>query len=120
MFLRIIDSKTIFGEAKTEGKDLSQKKNVTKPVLAGIGLVALAAIAAWQFYLFTAFKDPQGVVDVQGGTVHLWLAIGIALIVCIAGIFLFSRLLSSDNRDDIHITSPGQPLVAGRSTEEVL
>jgi membrane protein implicated in regulation of membrane protease activity len=99
---------------------LSQKKNATKPLLAVIGLVALAAIAAWQFYLFTAFKDAQGVVDVQGGTIHLWLAIGIALIVCIAGIFLFSRLLRHDDQDDIHITSPGQALAGGRTTEEVL
>jgi uncharacterized membrane protein len=99
---------------------LSQKKNVTKPILGVIGLVALAAIAAWQFYLFTAFKDAQGVVDVQGGTIHLWLAIGIALIVCIAGIFLFSRLLRHDDRDEIHITSPVQQLAGGTVTKGVL
>lgn len=85
-----------------------------------IGLAALAAISAWQFYQFAVFKDSQGVVDVQGGTVHLWLAIGIALIVCIAGVFLFSRLLRYDARNEIHITSADPPLGSVRNSKDVL
>lgn len=70
-----------------------------------IGLTALAALAAWQFYLFATFKDANGAVDVQGGTLHLWLAIGITVLVCIGGFFFFSKVLSYDRRDEIHITS---------------
>jgi hypothetical protein len=70
-------------------------------------LAALAAIAAWQFYLFAVFKDANGVVDAQGGTLHLWLAIGIAIIVCVAGFFLISNFLRYDKRNEMHITSQG-------------
>ena len=70
-----------------------------------IGLTALAALAAWQFYLFATFKGANGAVDVQGGTLHLWLAIGITLLVCIGGVFFFSKVLSYDRRNEIHITS---------------
>jgi hypothetical protein len=84
------------------------KKSVTKTLLAVIGLASLGAFAAWQFYLFAVFKGADGIVDVQGGKVHLWLAIGIALIVCIAGFFLFSRFLRYDKGNEIHITSPRQ------------
>ena len=91
---------------------------MTSVVMAVIGLVVLAAIAAWQFYLFVVFKDAEGVVDVQGGTFHLWLAIGIALLVCIGGFFLFSRLVSYDQLNEIHITSQGHPLGAERTTKD--
>lgn len=78
-------------------------------VLSIVGLMALAAISAWQFYLFASFRDAQGVVDLQGGTVHLWFAIGIAVLVCVGGFFLFSRLLRYDKRNEMHITFAGQP-----------
>ena len=96
-----------------------QGKSV-KNSLAIIGLVALATVGAWQFYLFAAFSDAAGAGDVQGGTIHLWAAIGIALIVCVAGFFLISRLLRYDSRDEIHITSPGHPAGAGRIEKTVL
>ena len=83
-----------------------QRNNVMK-VITLIGLSAMAAIAAWQFYLFATFKDANGAVDVQGGTVHLWLAIGIAALVCVGGFFLFSKVLRYDKRNETHITSPG-------------
>lgn len=98
---------------------LNQKKNI-KGLVAAIVLAGLAVFAAWQFYLFVSFKNAQGVVDVQGGTIHLWLAVGIALIVCIAGIFLFSKFLRYDTRNEIHITSPGPPLDANRIANNVL
>ena len=106
-------------EKNVEG-NVDQRKSGAKSFMAVIGLAALAALAAWQFYLFMVFKDSQGAVDVQGGTVHLWLAIGIALIVCIAGVFLFSRFLRYDTRNEIHITSAGPSLGAGRNTKDVL
>jgi amino acid permease len=105
MFLRITDLKSI-GKNKTEG-NLYQRKSVTK-VLAVIGLAALAVIAAQQFYLFAIFKDAKGAVVGQGGTVHLWLAIGVALIACVGGFFLFSRVIRYDKRNETHITSQGR------------
>ena len=99
---------------------MDPRKPGTKILLAAIGLAALAAVAAWQFYLFATFKDASGAVDVQGGTIHLGLAIGIALIVCVAGFFLFSRLLRYDRRNEMHITSQGYALDTKRITEDVL
>jgi hypothetical protein len=101
-------------------ENLNQKKSATKTLMAVIGLAALGAVAAWQFYLFAVFKNADGVVDVQGGTVHLWLAIGCALIVCIAGFVLFSQSLRHDNQNEIHITSPGQAPGDGRIRRDVL
>ena len=101
-------------------RNMDQKKSATKTLLAVIGLAALGAVAAWQFYLFAVFKNADGVVDVQGGTFHLWLAIGCALILCIAGFFLFSRFLRYDNRNEIHITSPGQSPGDGRIRRDSL
>ena len=75
-------------------------------VLASIGGVTLiAALAVWQFYQFVTFKDAGRVTDVQGGSLHLWLAIGAALIACVAGFFVFSVFLRYDRDDEMHITS---------------
>ena len=98
---------------------MDQKKSLTR-ILATIGLAALAAIAAWQFYLFAAFRDASGAHDLQGGTLHLWLAIGIAVIVCIGGFLLFSRFLHHDTRDEMHITSQGHPAGVRSTTRNVL
>jgi hypothetical protein len=86
---------------------LYQKNKLTK-MLTVIGLAVVAAIAVWQFYLFSTFKDTTGAVDVQGGTLHLWLAIGMAVLVCVGGFFLFSKVLRYDQQNEMHITSPGQ------------
>ena len=96
-----------------------QQKSRTKNLVAAIGMAVLAAFGAWQFYLFVIFKNSHGVTDVQGGTVHLWLAIGAALLVCVAGFFLFSKFLRYDTRNEIHITSPGPALGAG-TTKNIL
>ena len=77
-------------------------------LLSVVGLMALAAIAAWQFYVFASFKDAQGVVDLQGGSLHLWLAIGVTVLVCVGGFFLFSGFLRYDTRKELHITSASQ------------
>lgn len=82
-----------------------------------IGLATLAAISAWQFYLFASFTSANGTFDLQGGAVHLWLATGTALIACVIGFFVFSGLLRYDKRNELHITSPGHPSGAGRSTK---
>ena len=98
---------------------MDQRKQRIK-VLAVIGLALLAAVAAWQFYLFATFKDASGAVDVQGGTLHLWLAIGIAAIVCVSGIFIFSKLLRYDKRNEMHITSAGQQIGAAGFKKDLL
>ena len=86
--------------------NLDQRSKATK-TLSLIGLMALAAVAAWQFYMFATFKDASGAVDLQGGTLHLWLAIGITVLVCIGGFFLFSKLVRYDRRNELHITTAG-------------
>jgi heme exporter protein D len=75
-------------------------------VIASIGgVILVAAFAVWQFYQFVTFKSAGDVFDVQGGTLHLWLAIGATLIACVAGFFVFSVFLRYDRDDEIHITS---------------
>jgi hypothetical protein len=98
---------------------LYQRTNLKIRLVWVIGLAAVAAFAAWQFYLFAVFKDATGVTDLQGGTVHLWLAIGTALLVCIGGFFLFSRFRRYDARDEMHITAQGHAPGARAKTKEV-
>lgn len=81
------------------------RKSLTSVLTAVTGVIVLVAIALWQFYLFVAFRDSSGTFDLQGGRLHLWLAIGIALIACIAGFFVFSVFLRHDRNDELHITS---------------
>ena len=100
-------------------RNVYQKISI-KSLAAVIGVAALAALGAWQFYLFVTFKNSQGVVDLQGGTIHLWLAIGIALFVCLAGFLLFSKFLRYDTRSEFHITSPGPLLGAERTAKNIL
>jgi hypothetical protein len=70
-----------------------------------IGVVALAAMAVWQFYLFATFKDSEGALDVQGGTHHFWWGLGAALLACVMGFFVFSVFLRYDKKNEMHITS---------------
>ena len=71
-------------------------KNVTGSIL---GVIVVAAIAIWQFYLFVTFKS------VQGGTGHLWWAIAMAVLACGAAFLVFSVFVRHDTDDDLHITS---------------
>jgi hypothetical protein len=93
------------------------RNTLSKRLMAIAGLALLAAVAAWQFYLFVVFTDVNGAADVQGGRVHLWIAIAIAVLTCIGGVFLISKLLRYDGRNEMHITSQGHPLGAARTTE---
>jgi hypothetical protein len=72
-------------------------------------LIALSAtstlVALWQFYLFVQFRNAAGVLDPQGGTGKLWLAIAAALIACAAAAYLFFSTVNHDKEDVIHITS---------------
>ncbi|HEV2763930.1 MAG TPA: hypothetical protein VGV38_13190 [Pyrinomonadaceae bacterium] len=77
-------------------------KNLGNGLLWAIGLLA-AAVAVWQFYLFVVFRDARGVFDLQGGGLHLWLAIGAAAVACVC-VFLgiFRRI---NQTEEFHITS---------------
>jgi Kef-type K+ transport system membrane component KefB len=75
-------------------------KNVTGSIL---GVIIVAAIAIWQFYLFVTFKSPQG------GSIHLWWAVAMAVLACSAAFLVFSVFVRHDTDDDLHITSAGRP-----------
>lgn len=79
------------------------RKSLTNALTAVSSVTVLVIIALWQFYRFVAFKDSQGTLDLQGGSLHLWLAIGIALIACIDGFFVFYVFLRYDSHDELHI-----------------
>jgi hypothetical protein len=79
-------------------------------ILTLLGLAIFAAIAAWQFYLFSTFRSTSGAVDMQGGTIHLWVAIVIGLVTCVGAFFLISSFRRYDRRNEMHITSQGPPL----------
>jgi len=70
-------------------------KNVTGSI---VGVIAVAAIAVWQFYLFVTFKS------VEGGSGHLWFAIAMAVLACGAAFLVFSVFVRHDTDDDLHIT----------------
>lgn len=84
------------------------KKSQQKTMTEVSGLAILAAIAAWQFYLFVAFKSANGAIDVQGGTIHLWIAIAIGLITSVAGFFFISNFRRYDRENQMHIASQGR------------
>lgn len=77
-------------------------ENLKYILLWGVGLLT-AAIAIWQFYLFVVFRNSQGALDVQGGGLHLWMAIGAAVVTC-ACVFagIFGRI---NKTEEFHITS---------------
>lgn len=81
------------------------RKSGTNILAMIIGVAALAAVAIWQLYLFAAFKDSQGVVDVQGGGHHFWWGLGTALLACVIGFFIFSVFLRYDKKNELHIIS---------------
>ena len=77
-------------------------KRLTSTFLLAIG-VLWAAIAVWQFYLFVAFRDARGALDVQGGGSHLWYAIGAAVLTCVCVCLgIFRRI---NHSEQLHITS---------------
>lgn len=80
----------------------SSGKNLKSMVLWGVGLVA-AAVAAWQFYLFVAFRDSRGALDAQGGGANLWLAVAAAVVACVCVCLgIFGRI---NQTEEFHITS---------------
>ncbi|HSS22324.1 MAG TPA: hypothetical protein VLL54_19790 [Pyrinomonadaceae bacterium] len=75
------------------------RKNVGASI---VGVIALAAVAIWQFYSFVTFKDAHG------GSVHLVMAIVMAALACAVGVLVFSVFVHHDTDDDLHITTTGR------------
>lgn len=67
--------------------------HLAKFVAALVGLVVMAIFSSRQLFLFAVFKDPQGVLDSQGGRSHLWLAISAGFAACIAGGLMFHSFI---------------------------
>jgi hypothetical protein len=81
------------------------RKNSRKVFGSIAGIMAVTAVAVWQFYRFVTFTNEQGVVDLQGGRGHLWLAIVMAVVACVASFLVFSVFMRHDTDDELHITS---------------
>lgn len=81
------------------------RKSGTNVLAMVVGMLALAAMAIWQFYSFATFKNSQGLGDPQGGAHHFWWGLGAALFACIIGFFVFSVFLRYDKKNELHITS---------------
>jgi len=86
-----------------------KERKSKKILLVIIAAAAFAAVALWQFYVFVTFKDTTGVVDVQGGAMHLWLAIGFGVAAFIVALLGASSFMRYDRNDEMHITSPPIP-----------
>jgi len=93
---------------KSKAKEENQLNNASKDT-AGfwpsvISVPVLSALAAWQFYLFATFKSVDGLIDIQGGRLHLWIAIASTLLASIVGFFVLSVVLRYDKKSEWHIT----------------
>jgi hypothetical protein len=86
-------------------KMVTIKKSGMNVLAMVVGMLALAAVAIWQFYSFATFKGLQGLGDAQGGAHHFWWGIGASLLACIIGFFVFSVFLRYDKDNELHITS---------------
>jgi predicted exporter len=64
----------------------------------------LLSVAVWQFYLFVTFKTSGGVLDLQGGRGHLWVAISLALLASIVGFLICLVFIRYDRERELHIT----------------
>ena len=62
--------------------------NLTKFVMALVGLVVMLLVASRQLFLFLVVNDPSGLSTV-GGNSHLWLAAIAGVIACVAGGLMF-------------------------------
>ena len=77
-------------------------KSLTSAFLLAVGIL-WAAVAIWQFYLFVVFRDAGGAFDAQGGGLHLWYAIGAAVLTCVCVCLgIFRRI---NHTEEFHITS---------------
>jgi len=81
------------------------KKSRANVLALVICVLALVAMAIWQFFLFAKFADSQGFKDPQGGAHHFWWGLGATLLACVIGFFVFSTFVRYDKDKELHITS---------------
>lgn len=58
--------------------------NLSKFAAGLVGMVLLAIVASWEFFMFVVMRDPSGL-RTAGGVSHLWWAAMAGTIACIAG-----------------------------------
>ena len=80
-------------------------KNKSGLWLPAIAVIVLLLLAVWQFYVFATFRDVGGVIDLQGGRLHLWLAVAATLLCAITGFFVVTALRQNDRESELHITN---------------
>lgn len=88
--------------------------NLTKFVMALVGLVGMLLVASRQLFLFVVMKDPSGLSIAEGNS-HLWLAAIAGVIACIAGglmFFFFGR--HENNKWSKVVMTPTGPLLIPR------
>ena len=61
---------------------------MSKFVAALVGLLLMAFVVSWEYFLFVVMRDPSGL-STAGGRSHLWLALGAGLTAGIAGSLMF-------------------------------
>ncbi|HEY6804089.1 MAG TPA: hypothetical protein VI306_10955 [Pyrinomonadaceae bacterium] len=79
-------------------------KNAPGLWLSATAAIVLLLLAVWQFYTFATFKNVTGAVDLQGGKLHLWMAVAAALLGAITGFFVVTALRQNDSSRELHIT----------------
>jgi hypothetical protein len=80
--------------AINQPKVLRYMSYTSKYVTAVVGLLVMAIVFSRQLFLYTGFRDPQGLLDPSGGRYHLWLSLAAAVMASIAGalmVYFFSR-----------------------------
>jgi hypothetical protein len=86
--------------------------NLTKFVMALIGLVAMAIVVSRQLFLYAVFTTPLGLLDSQAGTSHLWLALGAGIAAALSGILMFHFFSSyEENKWSKVVMTPTGPLL---------
>lgn len=89
---------------------MSYARKNSKNVLGSVVLlIAVAAIAAWQFHKYVTFTDASGALNIQGGSAHLWFAIILTAFACGIAFLVFSVFLHHDKDDELHITFAPTP-----------
>jgi hypothetical protein len=61
----------------------------SKSIAAVVALLVMGLVFSRQLFLFAAFREPQGVMDAQGGRYHLWFSLAAAALACVAGALMF-------------------------------
>jgi hypothetical protein len=92
----------------------------SKFVAAVICLLVLAIVAGRQLFLFTVFKDAQGLLDAQGGRYHLWLALSASIAACASGALMFHFFLRRQRIMSSTVSRPAiGTLLTNRSGKQV-